>query len=75
MFSAWPWSVVPEPFEDQSWAFSPILTGFVPQAHVAIEMGREHPDPALCRLHSPAEAMAGVSARPGVDEVILGHVR
>lgn len=35
MFSAWPWSVVPEPFEDQSWGFNTILIGFVPQARMA----------------------------------------
>lgn len=38
--------------------------------HVAIEMGKARPDPALCRLHSPAEAMAGVSPRSGIDEAL-----
>lgn len=37
---------------------------------MAIEMGKARPDPALYRLHSPAEAVAGVSPRPGVDEVL-----
>lgn len=37
---------------------------------MAIEMGKVRPDPALYRLHSPAEAVAGVSPRPGVDEVL-----
>ena len=37
---------------------------------MAIEMGKARPDPALYRLHSPAEVMAGVSLRPGVDEVL-----